>query len=248
MTEHAILTIADAFEPAYRRLFKLTASKASEAYAVGGKAGVMKSLKSFRDQVLALMNKNHMVAFPHGMKSVVVRKRTKAKKPKHITVSNEPTVPEVAKIAADFLKQNKNRANEVANTTLDLARQSVAAGIEQGLGPAQIAQLIQDTVGGSVGAYRARMIARTETTAAFNFANLETVREMEESTGTLMKVWVAATDERVRESHADADGQAVTLDGTFSVGSDQLSFPGDPSGSAEEIINCRCTMVYEPQD
>jgi uncharacterized protein with gpF-like domain len=92
------------------------------------------------------------------------------------------------------------------------------------------------------------MIARTETAAAYNYANLEQATALEDSTGPLMKIWVAATDERVRDTHAEADGQRVPLDEDFRVGEESMAHPGDPNADASEVINCRCTMVYEPQD
>lgn len=60
---------------------------------------------------------------------------------------------------------------------------------------------------------------------------------------TITKTWVATLDDVTRETHAEADGQEVSIDEPFSVGGDELMFPGD-DGSPEETINCRCTLVY----
>lgn len=57
---------------------------------------------------------------------------------------------------------------------------------------------------------------------------------------TIYKQWRAQIDTRVRDSHADAHGQTVAMNEDFEVGSSSLSYPGDPSGPPEEIINCRC--------
>lgn len=43
---------------------------------------------------------------------------------------------------------------------------------------------------------------------------------------------------RTRESHRRVDGEIRELDEKFSNG---LMFPGDPNGSAAEVVNCRCT-------
>ena len=40
---------------------------------------------------------------------------------------------------------------------------------------------------------------------------------------------MATLDDRVREDHADANGQRVELGQPFSVGGDLLLFPGDNS-------------------
>jgi len=55
--------------------------------------------------------------------------------------------------------------------------------------------------------------------------------------------WITAGDERVRMAHAAANGQRRGLDGVFIVGGEALRFPGDPNGSAGNIINCRCNLV-----
>lgn len=86
---------------------------------------------------------------------------------------------------------------------------------------------------------RAERIARTETTGAFN-AGAEAAY-MEEGAGA--KIWVATADDRTRDTHLSAHGQCVPVGGVFAVGSGTLTYPGDPSGPAEEVINCRCTTV-----
>ena len=54
----------------------------------------------------------------------------------------------------------------------------------------------------------------------------------------IVKQWDAVLDGRTRDSHRRVDGEIRELDEKFSNG---LMFPGDPSGSAAEVINCRCT-------
>jgi hypothetical protein len=63
----------------------------------------------------------------------------------------------------------------------------------------------------------------------------------------MVKIWLSSGDDRTRETHAAANGQSVKLEGMFVVGEAELSYPGDPHGPAEEVINCRCTVVYEPE-
>lgn len=54
----------------------------------------------------------------------------------------------------------------------------------------------------------------------------------------VLKQWDATLDGRTRESHRRVDGEIRELDEKFSNG---LMFPGDPSGGAAEVVNCRCT-------
>ena len=62
--------------------------------------------------------------------------------------------------------------------------------------------------------------------------------------GMDFKMWLATPDEITRDTHVEATGQCVPLDGKFGVGSDLLNEPGDPTGSPGEVYNCRCTMVF----
>lgn len=102
-----------------------------------------------------------------------------------------------------------------------------------------------ERVSSSFSAVRALVIARTETHAAANFAS----QAVAEATGDpLQKQWVATADSRTRDDHLDTDGKIVGLNDSFDVGGEQLEYPGDPSGSAENVINCRCQAVYIDPD
>jgi len=86
----------------------------------------------------------------------------------------------------------------------------------------------------------AATIARTETAGAYNFGTVEAWRE---SGVVEKKEWLTAGDEAVRDSHRDAEAQgAIALDAAFQVGDEMMDYPGDPRGSAGEVINCRCTL------
>lgn len=69
--------------------------------------------------------------------------------------------------------------------------------------------------------------------------------ERAESDGIILdKEWVETNDGRTRHSHRHkpqgVGGEVVGIHETFSNG---LMFPGDPSGEASEIYQCRCTIV-----
>lgn len=86
---------------------------------------------------------------------------------------------------------------------------------------------------------RATRIARTEATGANNYAAITALRDE----GWAAKEWMAAHDRRTREEHVEADGQTVALDNPFMVGGYALHMPGDPSGPAHLVINCRCCVL-----
>lgn len=68
-----------------------------------------------------------------------------------------------------------------------------------------------------------------------------------EKAGYTQKMWVTRHDDRVRPTHVVADNQIVKIGSSFEVGGEHLRYPGDPSGSASETINCRCVMVGVPK-
>ena len=94
--------------------------------------------------------------------------------------------------------------------------------------------------------FRADTIARTETHAAAMYASRETARDMIIDTGVeRKKKWVPALDERTRSSHAAMQhSKPIQIDEAFIVNGERLQNPADPAGSAGNVINCRCVMVY----
>ena len=116
----------------------------------------------------------------------------------------------------------------------------VLQGILQGESIPKIAKRLRDNVGMSARGSAVRN-ARTAVTSAENKGRMDMLHDAEEKGVKAEKGWLAAHDARVRESHAQVDGEFVGIDDEFSNG---LQFPGDPDGAPEEVYNCRCTLVY----
>lgn len=57
------------------------------------------------------------------------------------------------------------------------------------------------------------------------------------------KVWISTQDQRTRPTHVAADKQRTLLTEPFTVGGAKLLFPGDPRGPAQEVIQCRCSVL-----
>jgi len=140
------------------------------------------------------------------------------------------------------------KVTQITGTTQEQAIRVINRVIEQaqldGLDETQSAKLLTSTMrteGGVLSSYRAAMISRTESHSAAMQSNFTAAK----ATGLDMKKeWVAAKNERTRVDHADADGQIVAMDEPFIVGGEPLMMPGDPNGSAGNIINCRCVAAY----
>lgn len=62
----------------------------------------------------------------------------------------------------------------------------------------------------------------------------------------MMKEWASLEDDRVRPTHAAANGQLQQIHRPFTVGASSMMFPGDPTAPIGERANCRCTALYYP--
>lgn len=137
------------------------------------------------------------------------------------------------------------RSSLIADTTEADVLAAISSGLEDGDGTAEIADAIQEVTG--LSDFRAEMIARTETHAAANYASVESVRNAQEKLGvTMLKSWLPTLDSRTRPAHAEMENsEPIPMDEKFIVDGEEMDRPGDPAGSPENVINCRCTLSYE---
>lgn len=150
-------------------------------------------------------------------------------------------VPEVSPhFAEDYLEKANNRLVRISDHIWETARSELVTGVHEGESIPELAKRLTGSQG--ITEARAVVIARTEVISACNAGSLDQVKTAE-LTG--IKEWLATNDIRTRQSHRDADGQRVNVDDSFSVGGFSLNYPGDPLGPPEEIIQCRCTLVYD---
>ena len=134
-----------------------------------------------------------------------------------------------------------SKVTQISATTEAQLRAIIMRGEESGLGVEEIARSIRQDYAPQFGQYRAHMIARTETHAAWG----EGSQAAGEASGLDMrKEWVASVDGRERDEHSNADTQEVGLKEAFIVMGQELKYPGDPNGSAENVINCRCVSAH----
>ena len=95
--------------------------------------------------------------------------------------------------------------------------------------------------------YRSEVIARTEALRGVHEGNEEAYRQaIEQGTleaGNIKRKWVAAKDNRVRDSHRHLNGTVVKFGEVFHGKNGDLRFPGDPKAPASETVQCRCTVT-----
>lgn len=89
--------------------------------------------------------------------------------------------------------------------------------------------------------HRAARIVRTESTRASNYGVLTGANEYDYE---VQKEWISIRDNRTRHTHRELDGELRELDSPYTNG---LMFPGDPTGPAKEVVNCRCTQAIVPK-
>jgi hypothetical protein len=134
------------------------------------------------------------------------------------------------------------KVTQIDATTLADLRKALADGVAAGEGIPQLAKRIDQLYLDDIIPNRSQTIAQTEVVAASNWASDQAASQ---SGLDLEKVYLATEDTKTRPAHADADGQVVPMGQPFEVGGEQLMYPGDPAGSPENVIRCRCTQYYQ---
>jgi len=123
----------------------------------------------------------------------------------------------------------------------------ITQGILQGESIPNLSKRLIQTVGNNKAS--AVRTARTAITSAENGGRQASYNRAKAMGIKVKKQWMATIDGRTRHEHGQADGQEVDVDKPFDVGGEKLMFPGDMSGSPENVYNCRCTMVtVEPPE
>lgn len=116
--------------------------------------------------------------------------------------------------------------------------QEISRGIASGLSYADIARNLKNAV--NVPLYNSERIVRTES-HRIQQQSTEAARKAAANRGAdVVRQWDSALDGRTRDSHRRVDGEIREIDEKFSNG---LLYPGDPSGRAAEVINCRCVAL-----
>lgn len=140
-----------------------------------------------------------------------------------------------AMIAGEILDTQAIVINNMIDTILEDAR-------AEGAGIPEIMRSMRDELENGLTAinpYQAERIARTEVIGSSNKGSFQGALE----TGVEMqKEWINSGLPGMRQSHilyGSMGGQQMNFE--YAPG---LKHPGDPEGSPEEVINCRCTIGY----
>ena len=146
-----------------------------------------------------------------------------------------------------LLSNGGQRITSVRRNYINFINEIIARGLLEGKTIPQISADMQKLIKSrSFYRWQSVRIARTETTTAANYAAVIA----SDVSGVIMdKVWISAQDNRTRHppesffDHLDMNGVRVPLEDKFNVSGELLLYPGDPIGSAGNVINCRCTVA-----
>lgn len=153
-----------------------------------------------------------------------------------------------APFARAFIEARANQlAGQVTATTYDAIKAALSEGAGKGESIPDLAARIE-TLFAQTYANRAVTVARTEVISGYNGGTVEAARQTD---GVVEKLeWISTADDRTRGNnstdeydHLVMDGVQIGLDEQFDVQGDMLDYPGDPSGDAANVINCRCTTA-----
>lgn len=135
---------------------------------------------------------------------------------------------------------------EVTDTTQKRVNEIVSQGIQEGLNPRQIEQRLLEQI---PDIKRARAIARTESTRAYNEGKMQSAIQWANETGTpLWKIWIHGGAKEPRIQHILAQNKPIRFDQPFVFNSNGIQVlmdkPGDLNGGPAQTINCSCVVIY----
>lgn len=152
--------------------------------------------------------------------------------------------PFVNQTLEDILFQTKKVQNTFRETVEDEIQKGLTEGEDIPEIIDRVAQKTQEQTG-----YRLRRTVRTASNGGFEAGQTKAYRD----SGIEKMRWLTQRDGRVRSpekgdewNHREADGQTVGVEASFVITgrggkTESLPFPSHPSGSAGNVINCRCS-------
>jgi hypothetical protein len=167
-----------------------------------------------------------------------------------------PGAPQIDLITRTWIQiYGSQKITQITDSTRQDIINTIDRGLLQGVAERDLGRMIA-AVAPTKSASRAQTIARTETHSASQSIALETANAI---SVPMKKIWIASQDDRTRPedgantwNHRTAgdDNGLVDLDRPFIIrhgngSTEALRFPGDPEGSAANVINCRCVVGFE---
>lgn len=151
------------------------------------------------------------------------------------------TTPIIDNAIAGWIKAfGGTQITEITQTTMSEINEIVADARVEGLSERETAQLIY-AVAPTKSASRSQTIARTEAHGSSQGISLDVANQTDIP---MKKVWISDKSSTARDTHLRINGQERALSEDFDVDGEKLRYPGDSSGSAKNVINCKCVIGY----
>jgi len=123
-------------------------------------------------------------------------------------------------------------------------KQEITQGLVQGESYAKMAKRFTEALGSDAG--KAIKVAQTEAHRNYQAGRLASGEQAASKGVEMWKVWEATLDDKTRDSHAALDQTKVEMDEDFESPVTGAVGPGPGMmGTAEDDINCRCSLRYE---
>lgn len=235
--ERLWIRLAKRHETRIRRELTAQYSAAARAVEAGRKPGKIEASR-LEAAVSAVMRESYQAI---GQRTATAIRDSQGRAGKR----EVPMDPAFEEGMGKYIRRNAARKVKDANaTTKARIAIEVQRGIDEGLTNREVAANIREK-GLVDSAYRSQVIVRTESHAAANAGSLESAIE---SDVVEAKMWISTEDERTRDGeNGEFDHTNVAnvpVDKPFIVSGEELMYPGDPAGSAGNVINCRCAIGY----
>lgn len=131
---------------------------------------------------------------------------------------------------------------------IDITRKAVMKGVSEGWGIEKIVDNLFSEISERE-KWKAMRIARTEVVSASNMAAMQGAADTGIETE---KIWLhpmtVGPSGFLRDDHLDMNEARANMDEPFNMPDGyQMQHPGDPEAPAHHVINCRCTVAFEPK-
>lgn len=144
--------------------------------------------------------------------------------------------------AVEEIRRQAKRMAGVSETCWGKIKGTLEEGYQEGEGADDLAERVRAECNG-LSKYEAKRVGMTETQCVFSFARQEAMKEA----GVEFKSWLSSHGPNVRPAHEAAEAQyeeePIPTGEAFIVDGEPLMYPGDPNGSAGNVINCQCISL-----
>lgn len=155
-------------------------------------------------------------------------------------------LPTIRESQSSYLAGVRNRMVNTPEATFRDISRVIDLAIAAGDSPNVMRKAVEEHLSPATGNWknRAVTIARTESAGAMSSATIRAAIDRNEVLDEVLEqVWIATLDGKTRKTHWAADGQRVPLGGKFTLGVNEVAFPGDPDAAVGETANCRCRVA-----